>query len=271
MNRPTMTWVNMPGSADAKTVIIVDDEVNIVNLLVDILNSAGYRPIGCSVWTEAMDAINRESPDLVLLDLKMPTIDGPSMLDFIRKEGLDVRMTRDGDRYLSLEERTEIANRLGADLFVSIHANAARNRRSHGVETYLLDTRYDKQTARVAARENGTTVADLKDLHKILASLRLGYNERFAARLAFQLHRSLVGELRRSYRGTQDLGVKRGPFLVLFAARMPAVLVEIGFLSNGAEAKRLRSKTFTKAAAGGIASGILAYRNEHARWLLAER
>ncbi len=191
--------------------------------------------------------------------------------DQLKKEGLDVRMTRDGDRYLSLEERTGIANSLEADLFVSIHANASRKRSSHGVETYLLDTRYDKQTARVAARENGTTVADLDDLHKILASLRLGYNERFAARLAFQLHRSLVGELRRNYRGTQDLGVKRGPFMVLFAARMPAVLVEIGFLSNASEAKRLRSKAFTKATARGIASGILAYRNEHARRLLAER
>jgi len=80
----------MAVSSDTKTVIIVDDEVNIVDLLVDILESADYNAIGCSVWTEAMDAISRESPDLVLLDLKMRTIDGPSMLEFIRGEGLDV-------------------------------------------------------------------------------------------------------------------------------------------------------------------------------------
>jgi two-component system, response regulator, stage 0 sporulation protein F len=77
-------------ATDTKTIIIVDDEVNIVHLLVDILESADYNAIGCSVWTEAMDAISRDNPDLVLLDLKMPTIDGPSMLEFIRGEGLDV-------------------------------------------------------------------------------------------------------------------------------------------------------------------------------------
>ena len=73
-----------------KTVIVVDDEVNIVELLVEILESADYRAIGCPVWTDAMNAIGRDQPDLVLLDMKMPTIDGPSMLEFIRKEGLDV-------------------------------------------------------------------------------------------------------------------------------------------------------------------------------------
>jgi N-acetylmuramoyl-L-alanine amidase len=189
----------------------------------------------------------------------------------LRAEGFEVFLTRKDDRYLTLEQRTEIANRLRADLFVSIHANAARNRKSHGVETYLLDTRYDRQTARVAARENGTTVEALDDLQKILASLRLGYNERFAARVAYHLQRSLVKRLKQTYRGTADLGVKRGPFLVLFAAAMPAALVEIGFLSNRAEANRMRTKKFTRAAADGIANGVLRYRDEHARRLLAEK
>jgi N-acetylmuramoyl-L-alanine amidase len=189
----------------------------------------------------------------------------------LRGEGFEVFLTRDDDRYLTLERRTEIANQRGADLFVSIHANASKNKRSHGVETYLLDTRYDRQTARVAARENGTTVEALDDLHKILASLRLGYNERFAARLAHHVHGPLVKALRRNHRGTQDLGVKRGPFLVLFTAAMPAILVEVGFVSNRAEADRMKSKKFAEASARGIAQGILSYRDEHARRLLAGR
>jgi N-acetylmuramoyl-L-alanine amidase len=191
--------------------------------------------------------------------------------DLLRKKGFEVHLTRDGDRYLTLEQRTERANNLGADLFVSIHANSARRSRSHGVETYLLDTRYDKQTARVAARENGTTVDQLDDLQKILASLRLGYNEQFAARLAEKVHRNLITRLRRSYRGTRDLGVKRGPFLVLFAANMPAILIEVGFVSNRTEAARLKTRAFATAAAEGIARGILAYRDDHARRLLAGR
>ena len=189
----------------------------------------------------------------------------------LRGEGLEVLLTREDDRYLELDERTEIANRLGADLFLSSHANASRNRGSEGVETDHLDTRYDAQTARVAARENGTTVEALDDLHKILASLRLGYNERFAARLAQHIHEPLVQSLRRSHRGTRDLGVKRGPFLVLFAAEMPAALVELGFLSNRRESARMGTKAFVDAAAAGIARGVLAYRDDHARRLLAGR
>lgn len=191
--------------------------------------------------------------------------------DRLVREGFEVFLTRDADHYLTLEERAEVSNRLGGDLFVSIHANSSRNRRSNGVETYLLDTRYDKQTARVAARENGTTVDKLDDLHKILASLRLGYNEQFAARVAREVHGSLVGNLRKSYRGTRDLGVKRGPFLVLFAASMPAILVEIGFVSNSTEASRLRTKAFATVTSEGIAQGILRYRDDHARRLLAGR
>ncbi len=189
----------------------------------------------------------------------------------LERAGLEVFLTRSRDVYLTLEERTTKANQLGGDMFVSIHANASPRRSTQGLETYLLDTRYDRQTARVAARENGTTVAALNDLQLILASLRLGYNERYAARLAQHVHRDLTRRLRSYHRPTRDLGVKRGPFLVLFQADMPAVLVEVGFLSNRGEAKRMRTDAFVQAAAEGIARGILAYRGEHARGLVAER
>lgn len=189
----------------------------------------------------------------------------------LEREGLEVFLTRDSDAYLTLEKRTERANQLAADVFVSIHANAAPNRRTEGVETYLLDTRYDRQTARVAARENGTTIDRLEPLQKILASLRLGYNERFAARLADDVHDSLVGRLRGRHRGVRDLGVKRGPFLVLFMADMPAILVELGFVTHRDEARRLASRDYARAAAAGIAAGILRYRDAHGRSLVAGR
>ncbi len=186
-------------------------------------------------------------------------------------QGYDAFLTRNDDRYLTLEQRTQVANDRDADLFVSIHANAARSGRLGGVETYLLDTRYDRQTARVAARENGTTVDQLNDLQRILASLRLGYNERYAARLAEHVQHSLVLDLRSKHSNTRDLGVKRGPFLVLFMADMPAVLVELGFLTNKTEARRMRSRSFAQRAARGIARGISAHRDEHARSLVATR
>jgi len=185
--------------------------------------------------------------------------------------GFEVVMTRSSDVFLPLEARTDIANRRDADLFISVHANAARNRKLAGVETYLLDTRYDRQTARVAARENGTTVAQLSELHKILASLRLGNNERYAARYAELVQNALVSRLRRSYPGTVDLGVKRGPFLVLFQADMPAILVEVGFTTNPSEGARLATAKFARLAAQGIADGVSDYREQQARRLVARR
>lgn len=189
----------------------------------------------------------------------------------LKGEGFEVTLTRDADRFLPVAERPVRANRAEADLFISIHANASPNRKTQGVETYLLDTRYDRQTARVAARENGTTIARLSDLDLIKASLRLGYTERYAARLAEDVQTALVGRLRKNYRGTGDLGVKRGPFLVLFQADMPAILVEVGFLTHRAEVKRLKTREFARAVAEGIARGVVRYRNRHARGLVAER
>ena len=181
------------------------------------------------------------------------------------QQDFDAFLTREDDRYLTLEQRTHIANQRKADLFVSVHANSSHNKGTHGVETYVLDTRYDRQTERVAARENGTSVKALEDLQVILASLRLGYIERFAAPLAKHVQGALVRDLRAEHRSTRDLGVKRGPFLVLFMADMPSVLVELGFLSHKGEAKRLQQRAYARAAARGIARGLSRYRDEHDR------
>jgi N-acetylmuramoyl-L-alanine amidase len=189
----------------------------------------------------------------------------------LRRAGLEVHLTRERDSFHELQARTDAANRWQGDLFVSIHANASRRRTAAGVETYLLDTRYDRQTARVAARENGISVGELSDLQRILASLRLGYNERFAARFADTVHASLVRGLRARYGPVQDLGVKRGPFLVLFQADMPAILVEVGFVTNRVEGGRLATAAFAREAARGLARGILSYRDQHARSLIAGR
>jgi N-acetylmuramoyl-L-alanine amidase len=189
----------------------------------------------------------------------------------LESRGFEVILTRDQDVFLPLGERTDIANHRDADLFLSVHANAAKSRKLAGVETYLLDTRYDKQTARVAARENGTSVKELSDLHLLLASLKLGNNERYAARYANLVQSSLIRRLRKSYSDTIDLGVKHGPFLVLFQADMPAILVEVGFVSNAAEGRRLASRDFALAAAQGIADGVSAYREQQERRIFARR
>ncbi len=190
---------------------------------------------------------------------------GKELRTRLKQHGFEVRMTRDSDVFLPVAARPARANRAGADLFISIHANASPNRKTQGVETYLLDTRYDRQTARVAARENGTTVAKLSDLDLIVASLRLGYTERYAARLAEDVQASLVKRLRNDHRATGNLGVKRGPFLVLFQADMPAILVEVGFVTNKSEARRLKTRGFARAVADGIARGVVRYRDRHAR------
>jgi len=185
--------------------------------------------------------------------------------------GFEVIMTRDEDEFLPLVQRTDIANKRDVDLFLSVHANSAKNRKLAGVETYLLATSNDHQTARVAARENGTSVRQLSDLHLLLASLKLGNNERYAAQYANLVQSSLIRRLRKDYVQTVDLGVKRGPFLVLFQADMPAILVEVGFVSNPGEGKRLGSGSFARAAAEGIADGVSAYREQQERRILARR
>jgi N-acetylmuramoyl-L-alanine amidase len=178
----------------------------------------------------------------------------------LRARGFSVVMTRNGDRTLSLEERTAIAEASVGDVFVSLHANAAPRRALHGIETYYPDANHERHSLRVAARENGVSRSQLNALQRTLAKLRVGEVSPQSRRLAEHLQQELVTGLPREYRPVPDLGVKKGPFYVLFLSSMPSVLVESGFVTHAAEAKRLRDDRYVAALAEQIAQGLSDYR-----------
>lgn len=171
----------------------------------------------------------------------------------------EVILTRSTDVYLPLEERTAIANKVGADLFISVHANANKNRDAFGIETYYLNFSKNDKAAAVAARENGTSLKQVSDLELILFDLMANAKINESSRLAAEIQESLVSRISRKYEDIRDLGVKQGPFYVLLGATMPSVLVETAFISNHREEKRLASDAYRKASAEAIAEAVKSY------------
>jgi N-acetylmuramoyl-L-alanine amidase len=176
--------------------------------------------------------------------------------------GFRVVMTRDEDRTVSLEERTAFAEGVGGDVFISLHTNASRRRSARGIETYYLDKSHERHSRRVAARENGVPANRLDDLQRIVAQLRVSEVSVHSARLAKTVHEEIVEGVRSTHGSVEDLGVKRGPFYVLFLSNMPSILLEAGFLTNGAEAVRLRSDFYIDVLAEQISRGLSSYRRE---------
>ena len=170
--------------------------------------------------------------------------------------GFQVVMTRKSDVFVSLDERTRIANEAHADLFVSIHCNAARRRKLAGVETWTLNVASDRYAARLAAFENAEAERTVSDLRLILADLATRANATDARDLAQAVQSSLVRTLRSRVGPVRDHGVKQALFYVLLGTRMPSILVETGFISNPAEEARLRSARFQDGTAEAIARGV---------------
>lgn len=185
----------------------------------------------------------------------------------------DVDLTRSKGQFASLEQRKDLANQNKADLFISIHANASDNRRLRGIETYYLKNTGDRATLRLAKLENGVDMllggADAStdtDLPHIISDLVQGHKERESSALARHVQNELVAHLRARYPSVDSLGVKQGPFLVLDNTHMPAILVEIGFLTHDLEGARLASAAYHEAIAEGLYRGIKSYLDdEHAR------
>ena len=173
--------------------------------------------------------------------------------------GLDVVMTRSTDVFIPLEERTAIANKVNADLFVSIHANAAPNRNAAGIETYYLNLAKTEKVAQLAAKENGTSLEKVSTLQAILFDLMANYKLNDSAHLAEEIQKAIYKAAKAKYPDTKNLGIKQGPFYVLVGASMPSILTEVGFLSNNTEEAHLKDPSFHDLTADGILDGIRIY------------
>jgi len=175
------------------------------------------------------------------------------------KAGVDVTLTRDADRYITLEERTAIANSRKGDLFISIHLNAAPNRKARGVETYYLSFTTDTWATQVAAQENAVSTKSIGELKSLIEKIMQNTKLTESKALASCVQKNLAGTLRRKHGKVADLGVKKAPFYVLAGAEMPAVLVEASFLSHTEEARLLLTSSYRDQIAAGLYQGILAY------------
>jgi N-acetylmuramoyl-L-alanine amidase len=174
--------------------------------------------------------------------------------------GTEVVLTRRTDEFVSLPERTAMANREGADLFLSIHANASEDAAARGIETYFLNFANNLSAASVAARENaasGQAMGALPDFVKAIAlNNKLDESRDFAT----CVQRAMIDRLRLTNKTTKDLGVKQAPFVVLIGAAMPSVLAEISFVTNPLEARQLKSPAFRQRIAEALLAAIRKYQ-----------
>jgi len=174
-------------------------------------------------------------------------------------------LTRDKDVFIPLKDRAKIANNIGADLFLSIHANASPNRHARGIETYFLNWTDDEEALRVAARENAISVKKMKqvqsELGVILASLDRDRKRDDSIKLAGNIHTSIVSNIKSQFPKVNDLGIKSALFYVLVDAEMASALAEVSFMSNPEEERLLADDSYKQQLAYSLTQGINAYFN----------
>lgn len=190
---------------------------------------------------------------------------GKYLYKILKKNGYRVYLTRDRDKYIKLRNRTRLANKKNADMFISIHANASpkrKQRTSKGIETYFLSPARSARAKRVAALENKgdmntmgwssqSTLLTVLNQGKITASNKM----------AIDIQKNMLYSLRQKYgaKTIKDGGVREGPFWVLIGAQMPSVLIEVGYISHPSEGKRIYTKKYQKLISQAIANGIDSY------------
>jgi N-acetylmuramoyl-L-alanine amidase len=175
--------------------------------------------------------------------------------------GVEVILTRRTDEFIALQERTAIANREGADLFLSIHANASSNAQARGVETYFLNFANNLSAAAVAARENAASGQPMGALPDIVKAIALHNKLDESRDFATQIQRTMFDRLRAANGSIRDLGVKQAPFVVLIGAAMPSVLAEIAFVTNPQEARLLKGGAYRQRIAEALFNAIRSYQS----------
>jgi len=189
----------------------------------------------------------------------------------LKDEGYRVYLTRGSDRFLTLGERTRIADKLDADVFVSIHANAIANRSRfevvEGIETYFLQKTRDARSQRIATRENAAVLqgADALSKNVIIDSVLNGPKIIESNKLALDVQRNMMQEVRRSYPNVKSGGARPAPFYVLVGASRPSILVETGYITNTKDREKLFNPTYQTGIAKGIVKGVNNYLDNRKR------
>ena len=178
----------------------------------------------------------------------------------LAQPGVEVVMTRRTNVFVPLEERTAIANRAAADLFLSIHANASQDERARGIETYFLNFAPNPAAEAIAARENAASARTMRQLPDIVKAIALNNKIDESRDFASLVQSSMLDRLKRSNRTVKDLGVKQAPFMVLIGATMPSILAEISFLTNRQESTLLRGNAYRQQIAEALFNGLMRYQ-----------
>jgi N-acetylmuramoyl-L-alanine amidase len=177
-----------------------------------------------------------------------------------KQPGMEVIMTRATNVFIPLEERTKIANREGADLFLSIHANASRNTRARGVETYFLNFATNPEAEAVAARENAGSGQSMRKLPDIVRAIAMNNKIDESKDFAVMVQRSMVRRLASRNKALRDIGVKQAPFVVLIGAAMPSVLAEMSFVTNKQDAALLKTGAYRQQIAEALHDAVVRYQ-----------
>ncbi len=207
---------------------------------------------------------NKQEKDLVLKITK-------KLYKEFKSEGYRIYMTRGSDKFLKLGQRTRIADKKDAAVFISIHANAISDRsRFHkveGVETYYLQKTRDAKSQRIAARENASVLMGTDSLSRnvIIDSVLNGPKIIESHKLAIDVQRNMVKNLKGEYKSVKDGGVRPAPFYVLVGASRPSILVEVGYITNPKERKRLFTSKYQDEIVKGIVKGVGNYIDNRKR------
>lgn len=183
----------------------------------------------------------------------------------LNRKGYRVYMTRSSDRFLTLGQRTRIADAKDAVAFLSIHANAIANKSRfnevEGVETYFLQKSRDARSQRIAAIENAAVLKGTDRLSKnvIIDAVLNGPKIVQSHKLAIDVQKKMMKQLRRGYKDVKDGGVRPAPFYVLVGASRPSILIEVGYITNPKERTRLFSSNYQEKIAKGVVEGISQY------------
>jgi N-acetylmuramoyl-L-alanine amidase len=178
----------------------------------------------------------------------------------LKNAGVEVIMTRRTNTFVALEERTAIANRAGADLFLSIHSNASASDSARGVETYFLNFASNPAAEAVAARENAGGARTMRNLPDIVRAIALNNKIDESRDFAAMVQTSLYTKLQKTNKNVRNLGVKQAPFMVLVGATMPSILAEISFITNRQEAALLKTDKYKQQIAEALFTGVLKYQ-----------